>query len=135
MTCRLPIQLASRSSRTFTQRRLASTYNTLLVSSPAPKVSLVTLNRPKQLNALNSEVMREMVDALQVADNDSSVGAIVITGNEKAFAAGADIKEMQNLSYAEAYGKNFFQPWVHMTAVSKPIIGAVNGYAVRLYLL
>jgi enoyl-CoA hydratase len=93
------------------------------------KVGLITLNRPKALNALNTTVMREVLDALQQFDDDAKIGAIIITGSEKAFAAGADIKEMQPKSYMDAFMEDFFADWDAMLRVRKPIIAAVAGYA------
>ncbi|KAH7101087.1 ClpP/crotonase [Auriculariales sp. MPI-PUGE-AT-0066] len=128
--------LALRSARRFTPsfvhaRGLASTseYANVLVSRPQPAVSLITLNRPKALNALNSALFAELNTALDAADNDDSVGAIVITGSEKAFAAGADIKEMKDKQFAEAYKNNFLVSWTRMSSIRKPIVGAVSGYA------
>ncbi len=93
------------------------------------KVGLITLNRPKALNALNSRVLREIVAAAGSFDADAEVGAIVITGSEKAFAAGADIKEMQEKSYVDVYMEDFFAGWEGLTRIRKPVIAAVSGYA------
>ena len=94
------------------------------------RVALVTLNRPKQLNALNPELMQELGLALQAADADEALGAIVITGNEKAFAAGADIGVMKDYSYMDAYkGDYITRDWEHIRRVRKPVIAAVAGYA------
>jgi enoyl-CoA hydratase len=93
------------------------------------KVGLITLNRPKALNALNSTVLREIVAAAGSFDTDAEVGAIVITGSEKAFAAGADIKEMQEKSFVEMYMEDFFAGWEGLTRIRKPVIAAVSGYA------
>jgi len=92
-------------------------------------VALVTLNRPKALNALCDELITELVDALQKFDKDDSVGAIVLTGSDKAFAAGADIKEMSTKTFAEVYGQNMFSSADAIPKIRKPIIAAVNGYA------
>ncbi len=78
------------------------TYETIIVETRG-KVGLITLNRPKALNALNSQVLAELVAAVRGFEADADVGAMVITGSEKAFAAGADIKEMQAISYVDAY--------------------------------
>ena len=104
------------------------TYETIIVETRG-KVGLVTLNRPKALNALNSQVLGEIVAALQAFDANMEIGAIVITGSEKAFAAGADIKEMQAKTYVEAYLEDFFVGWEGLTRIRKPIIAAVSGYA------
>ena len=103
-------------------------YETILVETRG-KVGLVTLNRPKALNALNSVVMEEVVAALQAFEADEAIGAIVMTGSEKAFAAGADIKEMQEKSYIDMYMADFFAGWDAITRIRKPIIAAVSGYA------
>jgi enoyl-CoA hydratase len=103
-------------------------YETIIVETRG-KVGLVTLNRPKSLNALNTTVLREVVQALKAFEADAEIGAIVLTGSEKAFAAGADIKEMQAKSYVEAFMEDFFAGWEEVTRVRKPIIAAVAGYA------
>ena len=103
-------------------------YETILVETRG-KVGLITLNRPKALNALNTQVLAETVTALQAFDADPGVGAIVITGSERAFAAGADIKEMQSKTYVEALLEDFFAGWDAMVAVRKPIVAAVAGFA------
>jgi 1,4-dihydroxy-2-naphthoyl-CoA synthase len=92
-------------------------------------VGVITLNRPKALNALCNGLMQEVADALDVFENDKDVGAIVITGSEKAFAAGADIKEMQNQTYAQCVSGNFLSHWNRVAESVKPVIAAVNGYA------
>jgi enoyl-CoA hydratase len=103
-------------------------YETILVETRG-KVGLITLNRPKALNALNTQVMREAIDAIAAFEADAGVGAIVITGSERAFAAGADIKEMQSKLYADAYLEDFFSGWDAAVRARKPIIAAVAGYA------
>ncbi|WP_048645335.1 enoyl-CoA hydratase [Nitratireductor soli] len=103
-------------------------YETILVET-RDRVGLVTLNRPKALNALNSVVLKEVVAAMQAFDENARIGAIVITGSEKAFAAGADIKEMLPKSYIDAYMEDFFAGWEGLTRVRKPVIAAVAGYA------
>lgn len=93
-------------------------------------VRIITLDRPKALNALNSQLTEELSDALARADNDDSVGAMVLTGSAKAFAAGADIKEMVDKSYMDVYGEDFITAhWQQAAKVRKPIIAAVAGYA------
>ncbi|KAF2145136.1 uncharacterized protein K452DRAFT_306062 [Aplosporella prunicola CBS 121167] len=133
-------------------------YEHLQVSTPQPGVGLVTLNRPKALNALFTPLITELNDALGRLDADRDIGAMVITGSEKAFAAralarrnddnnkhttihadetpfpphtaGADIKEMKDLTFASAYGTDFIERWSDLTTrVKKPLISAVNGYA------
>jgi len=103
-------------------------YETILVTRDE-RVGTITLNRPKALNALNSQMMNEVTTAAAEFDNDSDIGAIVITGNEKAFAAGADIKEMSALSFGDVFAADFFGPWAKLAAVRTPIIAAVAGYA------
>ena len=83
----------------------------------------------KALNALNSQVLSELVAALGAFDADRGIGAIVITGSEKAFAAGADIKEMQHKSYVDAFLEDFFSGWDNVGRVRKPLVAAVAGYA------
>ncbi|MCJ1298635.1 hypothetical protein MMC08_001425 [Hypocenomyce scalaris] len=108
----------------------SSSYEQLLVSSPKPGVALITINRPKALNALSSAVFTELNDALRKADDDTNTGAIVLTGSEKAFAAGADIKEMKDLTFSSAYNTNFIASWSSTTTtIRTPLIAAVNGYA------
>ncbi|XP_055372442.1 probable enoyl-CoA hydratase, mitochondrial [Condylostylus longicornis] len=92
-------------------------------------VALITLNRPKALNALSNGLMKELSDALEQYENDKNVAAIVITGSEKAFAAGADIKEMQPNTYEKCIMNNFLHDWTKVSHCQKPIIAAVNGYA------
>jgi len=93
------------------------------------RVGLVTLNRPKALNALFNPLMDDLLSALQAFDQDDSIGAMVLTGSEKAFAAGADIKQMQNRGFAENFKDNFLSHWGNITLIRKPIVAAVNGYA------
>ena len=103
-------------------------YETILVETRG-KVGLMTLNRPKALNALNSQLLAEVKAALAIFEASASIGAIVITGSEKAFAAGADIKEMQSKSYVEMYLEDFFVGWEDVARIRKPMIAAVAGYA------
>ena len=104
------------------------THETILTETRG-KVGLITLNRPKALNALNSRVLADLVSAAIDFGANPEIGAMVVTGSEKAFAAGADIKEMQALSYADAYTQDFFVGWEDFTRTRKPIIAAVAGYA------
>jgi enoyl-CoA hydratase len=93
-------------------------------------VGLITLNRPKALNALSSPLMAELTQALGAFEADSSIGAMVLTGSEKAFAAGADIKEMQTKTWSEAYMEDFITAgWERLTRCRKPVIAAVAGFA------
>lgn len=93
------------------------------------RVGLITLNRPEALNALNLELMTELVAAATELDADTGIGAIVLTGSAKAFAAGADIKEMVSKDYQEMYASDWFEGWNRFTAVRTPIIAAVSGFA------
>ncbi|VAW32372.1 Enoyl-CoA hydratase =_ degradation of branched-chain amino acids and alpha-keto acids [hydrothermal vent metagenome] len=93
------------------------------------RVVIVRLNRPEKLNALNSKMMQEMVTQLEALDRDPTVGCFVVTGNERAFAAGADIKELASKSYMDMYHEDFFAPWDRFTALRTPKIAAVSGYA------
>ncbi|KAF2880603.1 hypothetical protein ILUMI_25567 [Ignelater luminosus] len=92
-------------------------------------VAVITLNRPKALNALCNGLMIEVSEALDNIEKDATIGAIVLTGSEKAFAAGADIKEMQNVDYAQCVRSNFLTQWDRLARTRKPVIAAVNGYA------
>jgi enoyl-CoA hydratase len=104
-------------------------YENLLVESRGP-VGLITLNRPKALNALNDALIDELVVALQAFDADEAIRSIVLTGSEKAFAAGADISMMANFSYMDVFKSNFIaRNWSAITAIRKPIIAAVAGFA------
>ncbi|MDS1137295.1 enoyl-CoA hydratase [Nitratireductor indicus] len=103
-------------------------YETILVET-RERVGLITLNRPKALNALNALVMEEVVAAAQAFDENPRIGAIVITGSEKAFAAGADIKEMLPKTFIDAYMEDIFSGWDGLVRVRKPVIAAVAGYA------
>ena len=104
-------------------------YETLLVET-ADAVALIRLNRPGALNALNDQLMDEMTAALDAAEADPEVRCIVITGSDRAFAAGADIKEMAAKSYAQAFGEDFIsRNWERASRCRKPVIAAVAGYA------
>ncbi|KAI4874648.1 hypothetical protein NFI96_031138 [Prochilodus magdalenae] len=106
-------------------------YQYILVDKKGEKsnVGFIQLNRPKALNALCNGLMLEVNKALDGFEQDSEVGAVVITGSERAFAAGADIKEMQDRTFQECYGGNFLAHWNRITTVKKPVIAAVNGFA------
>jgi enoyl-CoA hydratase len=93
------------------------------------RVGIITLNRPKQLNALSPELMAEVGTALRAFDADAGIGAIVLAGSEKAFAAGADITAMKDFSYMHAYLTDYVTGWEHFRGVRKPVIAAVAGYA------
>ena len=101
-----------------------------IITETRGKVGLITFNRPKVLNALSSEVMDELGSAIDQFEDDSEIGAIVITGSEKAFAAGADISQMKDNTFADAYMGNFISKnWERVTECRKPVIAAVAGYA------
>src|SRR5919106_2941319 len=103
-------------------------YETILVEKKGA-VTLVRLNRPQALNALNSTVLKDLIDAFAAYDADPEQRCLVLTGSEKAFAAGADIKEMQERGFAHMYAVNFFAGWEQVTATRKPWIAAVAGFA------
>ncbi len=104
-------------------------YETIIVEI-SQHVALIRLNRPEALNALNSQLLNELADALRAADRNAKVRCIVITGSEKAFAAGADIAEMSKKSFVDVFEEDLFTPQTEaMLAVRKPIMAAVAGYA------
>ncbi len=98
-------------------------------ASVSGNAGVITLNRPKALNALCDGLLMDIIHAARVFDNDDNIGAIVLTGSEKAFAAGADIKEMSSRNYIECYTQNLFESWGDVTKINKPTIAAVSGYA------
>ena len=105
-------------------------YEFIQVTTEADQVGVITLNRPKQLNALNDELMVELGHALKAFDADSKIGCIIITGNEKAFAAGADIAAMANFSFADVYNHDFItRDWETIRSIRKPVVAAVSGFA------
>jgi enoyl-CoA hydratase len=106
----------------------AAAYETIRVERHG-RVALLTLDRPKALNALSLQVMEELTAAASAADVDPEVGCLVITGSERAFAAGADIKEMAPRSYQEMFAADWFAGWDALTRVRTPIVTAVAGYA------
>ena len=103
-------------------------YETIIAEQKG-RVGQITLNRPQALNALNSQLMNELVTAAEAFDRSNETGAILITGSAKAFAAGAYIKEMQSKTYMEAYLSDFFSTWDRLTALRTPLIAAVAGFA------
>jgi enoyl-CoA hydratase/carnithine racemase len=103
-------------------------YETLLVSKQ-DGFALIQLNRPQALNALNSQVLRELYDVLSALDSDDDVRCTIITGNEKAFAAGADIKEMMEKNAERMFNDNQFEPFTKLRTIRKPMIAAVSGFA------
>ena len=107
-----------------------SAYETLLVEAPQPRVTLIRLNRPQALNALNSQLLTELCAALDAAEADEAVRCVLLTGSDRAFAAGADIKEMSDKSYAQMFVTDFFGPAARrIEGFRKPLIAAVAGYA------
>lgn len=107
----------------------AGEYRNLKVTVRDDKVAVIELHRPKALNALCDDLINELNEVTSEFDRDPAVGAMVLTGSNKAFAAGADIKEMAPKGYMETYRPNMFEPWADLTKLSKPIVAAVNGYA------
>ncbi|KDN81978.1 enoyl-CoA hydratase [Kitasatospora cheerisanensis] len=103
-------------------------YETILVDRKG-RVGIITLNRPKALNALNTQLMTEVVAAAKAFDRDPEIGALVVTGSEKAFAAGADIKEMQDNRFPDVYLDDWLGPWDELGRLRKPVVAAVAGYA------
>lgn len=93
------------------------------------RVAVLRFNRPKQLNALNAQLAAELVETARALDRDPDLGCIVLTGNEKAFAAGADIAEMQERNYSEMADEDYFSIWEEFSAIRTPKIAAVNGFA------
>ena len=106
----------------------AAPYDTILVERRG-RVGLITLNRPKALNALNRRVMHEVTEAASAFDADPAVGCLVVTGSERAFAAGADIKEMAEADAIAMYMEDGFGGWMALTRIRKPIVAAVSGFA------
>ena len=105
-------------------------YECITTRLEADKVAIITLSRPKQLNALNDQLMDELGHALKDFDADPAIGCIVITGSEKAFAAGADISAMAKFSFADAYKGDFItRNWETIRSIRKPVIAAVSGFA------
>lgn len=107
---------------------MTSEFETILVETRG-RVGLITLNRPKALNALNVTLMREVIAAAQAFDADREISVILITGSDRAFAAGADIKEMADNDYADVLLSNWFSDWDLLAGIRKPLIAAVAGYA------
>ena len=105
-------------------------YQFINVHTEADKVGVITLNRPKQLNALSPDLMVELGAALTNFDADSAIGCIIITGSEKAFAAGADIGAMATYSFADVYKNDYItKHWETIRSIRKPVIAAVSGFA------
>jgi enoyl-CoA hydratase len=107
----------------------AMQYENIILSTPAEGVGAVQINRPKALNALNVQTMTEIYNAMKTYDADPSIRCMVLHGDERAFAAGADIKEMSNSSAVQMMMRNPFSAWEDMRGIKKPIIAAVSGFA------
>jgi enoyl-CoA hydratase len=105
-----------------------ATYENIIVEKKDVNVAQITLNRPKALNALCIALFNDLHKALKELDSDPSVGAIVLTGSQKAFAAGADIKEMKDRVFPDTYLTDMLSCWDQISKMKKPIVGAVNGY-------
>ena len=106
------------------------TYEAINVRTEAGKVGIVTLNRPQALNALNDQLMDELGSALKAFDADPAIGCIIVTGSEKAFAAGADISAMAKFTFKDTYGGDFItRNWETIRTIRKPVIAAVSGFA------
>jgi enoyl-CoA hydratase/carnithine racemase len=106
----------------------ADRYETIKVEASG-RVGLVHLHRPKNLNALNAQLSHELLDALRSFDQDEAIGAMIVTGSERAFAAGADIEEMARKTLVQLRAENYFGVFDEIARLSKPIIAAVSGYA------
>ena len=104
------------------------TYETLIVETKG-KVGIIRLNRPQALNALNAKLNEELTAAVDAFEADDKIACVIVTGNEKAFAAGADIKEMQAKSYMDAFKGDFAASWDRVARMRKPVIAAVAGFA------
>lgn len=105
-------------------------YECITVRTENDRIGVITLNRPKQLNALNDQLMTELGEALLAFDQDDAIGCMILTGSEKAFAAGADIRAMAKYSFLDAYGNDFItRNWETIRSIRKPVIAAVSGYA------
>jgi enoyl-CoA hydratase len=107
---------------------MTASYETILVETRG-RVGLITLNRPQALNALNDAIFRDLAQALDAFARDDGIGAVVLTGSAKAFAAGADIKEMASKDFIAAYTGNLIENWTCISRFRKPIVAAVAGYA------
>jgi enoyl-CoA hydratase len=109
-------------------RRNFMAYETVLVETRG-RVGIVTLNRPQALNALNKQIIAELGQALAAFEADANIGCMVLTGSDKAFAAGADIKEMEGFTYPQSYLRDFIAEWEVVARFRKPVVAAVAGYA------
>jgi 1,4-dihydroxy-2-naphthoyl-CoA synthase len=107
---------------------LKDSYANILVERKSSDVGWITLNRPKTLNALSDAMLEDVLHATHALDSDDSIRCLVLTGSSKAFAAGADISEMQSKTYEQVYGADMFSEWQKVSKLRKPIIAAVSGY-------
>ncbi|KRX00349.1 hypothetical protein PPERSA_10848 [Pseudocohnilembus persalinus] len=128
------VKLVAKQPSTFANKNIfqfSSQFPSLeyLIYEKRDKVGLVTLNRPKALNALCDGLIKELNETLFTLEKDSEIGAIVITGSERAFAAGADIKEMSQRGFPEAYNMKMLEHWDQISLLKKPVLAAVNGFA------
>ena len=103
-------------------------YENILIETKG-KVGIITFNRPKALNALNSALITELNNALSAYEENADIGAIILTGSEKAFAAGADIREMKDKTFEQVTSQNFLHDWDYINKITKPLIAAVSGFA------
>ena len=115
--------------RTVLTRHFSTAYENIIVEKKDGNVAQITLNRPKALNALCLALFQDLSKALKELDQDPTVGAIVLTGSKKAFAAGADIKEMKDRTFPDTYVTDMLAWWDDINKIKKPIVGAVNGYS------
>lgn len=106
-----------------------SNYETIMIQIPVDGVGIIRMNRPQALNALNSQITDEIFTAMEIFDRDPAIGCIILTGTDRAFAAGADIKEMLDTSAVTMMSGGDFTDWSRMTRIGKPIIAAVSGFA------
>jgi enoyl-CoA hydratase len=111
-----------------TQSHASQSYETVIVETDGA-VGIIRLNRPKALNALSRQLIADLNAALDAFEADAAIGAIVLTGSDKAFAAGADIKEMQGLGYVDVFLDDFVARWERLAATRKPVVAAVSGFA------
>lgn len=128
MTRGLGFASSSRCAASTSTRSTGGKLENVLVEQ-RERVGIITMNRPKALNALNSGLIKDICTAAEAFEANPDVAALVLTGSERAFAAGADIKQLAKLSYAEAYTQDVFKEWTRLTNIRKPVIAAVNGYA------
>lgn len=120
--------LSATTATATTSAALKESYEHVQVERQPAGVGLIRLHRPQALNALSDALFQDLMHAATALDQDESIGCLVLTGSSKAFAAGADIAEMKDRTFAFTYQKNMFAEWADFTRVSKPVIAAVNGF-------